>query len=111
MQNPKFQIFIGKNDEFYFRLRAANGEPILASEGYVGKAGCQNGVDSVKENATHDQRYERKIATDGQFYFVLKATNGEPIGRSEMYTTNAARDNGIEAVRKVAPGAPVEDTT
>lgn len=111
MDNPKFTIFPGVDDQFYFRLKAENGEPILASEGYVAKAGCRNGIESVKENAPDDQNYERKTATNGQFYFVLKAANGEPIGKSEMYTTEAGRDNGIEAVKRVAPDAPVEDTT
>ena len=44
MENPKFQIFTGANEEFYFRLRARNGEIILASEGYKSKQGCQNGM-------------------------------------------------------------------
>ncbi|UCH63454.1 MAG: YegP family protein [Fidelibacterota bacterium] len=111
MDNPKFQIFRGENDEFYFRLRARNGEIILQSEGYVNKAGCINGIASVKENAPDDEHYKRETADDGQLYFVLVAANGEPIGTSEMYTTDQARENGIEAVRGDAPAAPTEDTT
>lgn len=49
--NPKFEIYKDKKGEFRFRLKAANGEPILTSEGYVSKAGCQNGIESVKKNA------------------------------------------------------------
>lgn len=49
--NPKFEIFKDKAGEFRFRLKAGNGEPILASEGYVSKAGCKNGIDSVRRNA------------------------------------------------------------
>ena len=109
MKNPKFQIFVGKDDQFYFRLKAANGEIILGSEGYTAKPSCQNGIASVKENAPLDLRYKRKIASNGQFYFTLTGANGEPIGKSEMYTTEDARDNGIEAVKKTAPDANVED--
>ena len=109
MNNPKFQIFLGANDQFYFRLFAVNGQNILSSEGYKAKPGCQNGIESVKENAPSDQRYQRKTASDGQFYFTLTAANSEPIGKSEMYTTEDARDNGIEAVKKTAPDANVED--
>jgi uncharacterized protein YegP (UPF0339 family) len=47
----KFEIFKGKNDEFYFRFRAPNGEPMLASEGYTAKASAQNAIDSIKKNA------------------------------------------------------------
>lgn len=49
--NPKFEIYKDKKGEFRFRLKAGNGEPILVSEGYVSKAGCQNGIESVKKNA------------------------------------------------------------
>ena len=111
MDNPKFQIFLGDNEQFYFRLRAANGEPILASEGYVAKDGCENGIESVKENSPKDERYKREESDDEQYYFNLVAANGEIIGTSEMYTTEQARDSGIEAVKKVAPDAPTEDLT
>lgn len=108
--NPKFQIY-KSGSEYRYRLRARNGEIILHGEGYVSKQGCLNGIDSVKNNAPYDSRYERKVATNGQYYFVLKAANGEPIGVSETYTTTAARENGIQAVKSVAPTAPIEDLT
>jgi uncharacterized protein YegP (UPF0339 family) len=40
---------------------------------------------------------------------VLKAGNGEVIGIGETYTTIQNRENGIEAVKRDAPSAPVED--
>lgn len=49
--NPKFEMYMDKAGEFRFRLRARNGEIIAASEGYKAKAGCKNGIDSVRENA------------------------------------------------------------
>jgi uncharacterized protein YegP (UPF0339 family) len=111
MKNPKFQIFLGADDQFYFRLFAVNGQIILGSEGYTTREGCQNGIDSVKENASLDERFDRKTTASGGFYFTLTAANHQPIGNSETYTTEAARDNGIESVMKTAPDAGVEDTT
>lgn len=49
--NPKFELFRDKAGEFRFRLRATNGKIIAVSEGYVTKAACENGIDSVKTNA------------------------------------------------------------
>ena len=43
--------------------------------------------------------------------FDLKATNGQVIATSEVYTTDAACKNGIESVRKNAPVAAIEDQT
>ena len=39
----KFEIFKGKNGAYYFRLKAANGEIIATSEGYVAKQSAQAG--------------------------------------------------------------------
>ncbi|WP_367389076.1 YegP family protein [Lewinella sp. LCG006] len=112
MENPKFQLFKDSASEFRFRLRAKNGEIILrSSEGYASKQGCQKGIGSVKENAPIDSRYGRHTATNGKYYFILKAGNGEPLGISEMYNSTAGRENGIAAVKRDAPGAPTEDLT
>ena len=43
--------------------------------------------------------------------FDLKATNGQVIATSEVYTTEAACRKGIESVMKNAPVANVEDQT
>jgi uncharacterized protein len=109
MENPKFTIFkSGTNRQYYFRLRAINGEPILSSEGYISNQGCRNGIAAVKANAPFDSRYEKRDSY-GNYTFNLKATNGEIIGRSENYTSSWARENGISAVKRDAPGAPIED--
>ena len=50
-KNPKFEIYLDKAGEYRFRLKAANGEIILASEGYKAKASCKNGIESVRKNA------------------------------------------------------------
>jgi uncharacterized protein YegP (UPF0339 family) len=49
--NPKFEMYEDKSGEFRFRLKARNGEVIAVSEGYVAKASCLNGIDSVRRNA------------------------------------------------------------
>ena len=50
-------------------------------------------------------------ANGGGFFWHLKASNGEKLCHSEVYTTKAAAKNGIEAVKRVAPNAPVYDRT
>lgn len=107
----KFQIYNDKAGEFRFRLKAGNGQNILASEGYSAKSGCINGIESVKTNATNDARYERKQTASGKYMFNLKAANGQVIGTSESYESAAARDNGIESVKTNAPNANTDDST
>ena len=90
-----------------FDLKAGNGQVILTSEVYTTKAACQNGIESVKKNAPDAARYERQDSTNGKPTFNLKATNGQVIGTSELYESVAARENGIESVKKNAPDAEV----
>lgn len=105
----KFVITTRKNGEFQFNLNAGNGQSILASEGYTTKTACLNGVESVKKNSQDDARFERLESSNGKPYFNLKATNGQIIGNSEMYESVAARENGIESVKKNAPDSDVDD--
>ena len=51
VKHPKFEVFEDKGGKFRFRLKARNGEIILASQGYKSKDTCLNGVESVKNNA------------------------------------------------------------
>ncbi|MBE7517083.1 MAG: YegP family protein [Chloracidobacterium sp.] len=105
----KFEIKTGKNGKFHFNLKASNGQVILTSEKYESRAAAVKGIASVKKNAGNDKRFERKTAKDGSPYFVLTASNGEVIGKSEMYKAARSMENGIASVGKHAPDAAVAD--
>jgi uncharacterized protein len=100
----KFEIKKSADEQFMFNLEAANREVILTSETYSQKRSAEQGIASVKANASDDTRFERKTK-DGSPYFVLKAANGEIIGKSEMYSSVAAMENGIASVVKNAAEA------
>ena len=107
----KFEITTRKNGEFQFNLKAGNGQVILTSEGYQAKASALNGVESVRKHSQDDGNFERLTAKDGSPYFTLKAGNGQVIGHSEMYSGNAACENGITSVKTNAPDAALDDKT
>ena len=107
----KFEVYKDKKGEFRFRLKAANGEIILASEGYKDRAGVMKGVDAVKKNADLLARFERKASAAGKHYFVLKAANHQVVATSEQYATENARDNGIKSVIHTAALAATDDQT
>ncbi|MET0106354.1 MAG: YegP family protein [Sedimenticola sp.] len=106
-----FELYKDARGEFRFRLNASNGKTILSSEGYKQRSSAENGIASVKKNSPDDNRYERKETINGQFMFNLKATNGQVIATSHSFKTPATRDEGIEAVRRNAPEAGVQDLT
>ncbi len=107
----KFEIYKDKGGEFRFRLKAGNGEKILASEGYKEKSSAVNGVEAVRKNAPDDARYARKESSNGKHFFNLKAANHQVIGTSEMYEAASGMENGIESVKNNAPDASIDDQT
>ncbi|MFZ2494037.1 MAG: YegP family protein [Thermoanaerobaculia bacterium] len=106
-----FVIERSKSGKFKFNLRAGNNRVILTSELYESKAAAENGIESVRKNSSDDGRFERKSAKDGSRYFVLKAKNGETVGKSEMYTSASAMEKGVTSVRTSAGAAKVIDRT
>ena len=106
----KFELKEAANGQFHFNLKAGNGQIILSSEMYSSRSAAENGIVSVQKNAGDDSRYDRKESSNGKPFFTLKAGNGEVIGRSEMYESEAARDNGIESVKSNAPGASIAES-
>jgi uncharacterized protein len=106
----KFELKQSANGKYHFNLKAGNGQIILSSEMYESKAAAENGIASVQKNATDDNRFERKTSSNGKPFFTLTATNGQTIGKSEMYETAAAMENGIESVKTNAPGAAIAET-
>ena len=103
-----FELKSSSNAQYMFNLKAANHQVILTSEQYSSKAAAEGGIESVKKNAQNDARYQRKVAKDNSPFFVLVAANGEPIGRSEMYSSASAMESGIASVKANAPTATVK---
>ena len=96
--------------QYMFNLKAGNGEIILTGERYETKGGATGGISSVQTNCTNDSRYEKKTSKDNQPYFALKEANGQDIGTSEMYSSTAARDNGIQSVKTNRTTTDTPDT-
>ena len=107
----KFVITKGKDKKYYFNLKASNGQVILTSQGYKDRRSCVAGIDSVRKNSTNDKRFEVKASKNGQEYFVLNATNGQVIGKSQMYKSGSGCRNGKQSVAKNAADAKVVDET
>lgn len=109
MKNNKYQITKSRDGQFYFELIANNSKTILTSETYTTKQNCINGIESCKKHSLEDRFFIREISSDNKFYFNLRASNGQPIGTSEMYETNQGRENGIESVKENGPISPIVD--
>lgn len=107
----KFELKKSSNGKFFFNLLAGNGQTVLTSEMYESKPSALNGIESVKKNATDAGRFEALVNKSGAPYFVLKAGNGQVIGQSQGYSSEATRDAGIASVAGAADGAATSDLT
>lgn len=107
----KFHLKKASNGQFHFNLEASNGQPILTSELYKSKDSALNGIESVRKNAVREGAFEPMTGKDGRPYFVLKAGNGQVIGQSQMYTSAAGCNLGMESVTRHAPEAELVDET
>lgn len=94
----QFQVIKGLSGAYFFHLRANNGEIVLQSQSYTTRASAVNGVTSVKGNGRVPSRFEVLPATNGQWYFVLKAGNGAVIARGENYVSKSNAERAVNTV-------------
>jgi uncharacterized protein YegP (UPF0339 family) len=106
-----FELSKSSDGQFRFVLKAGNAETILTSELYTTKSAAENGIASVRSNSPLEERYEKKTASNGKFYFNLKAGNHQVIGSSQMYASEQSRDKGIASVKTNGPSQTVKDNT
>lgn len=64
----------------------------------------------MRKHCTVDGNFERKTAKNGKIYFTLNASNGQAIGKSQMYASAASCEKGIASVKANAPTAPIAES-
>lgn len=106
-----FELKKAKDGQFHFNLKAGNGEIVLTSEMYKTRTSAENGIASVQKNSGDASRYESLTASNGKFYFTLKAVNHQVIGQSQMYSDAVSRDKGLASVQKNGSSDGVKDLT
>ena len=106
-----FELSKSSDGQFKFVLKAGNGEVVLTSELYKTRASADNGIASVRTNSPLEERYDKKVASNGKFYFNLKAGNHQVIGTSQMYATEQSRDKGVASVKNNGGTETVKDKT
>ncbi|HET9993512.1 MAG TPA: YegP family protein, partial [Kofleriaceae bacterium] len=89
----------GSTNQFRFNVFASNGQVVLSSESYTTAAAAWNGAFAVQDAATLDASFAIKTSADNRFYFTLTAQNGQIVGISQMYTTQASAQAGIASVK------------
>ncbi|MEO9147147.1 MAG: YegP family protein [Ginsengibacter sp.] len=107
----KFETFVGKNNEHYFRLINEEGKVLLSSEGYTQKENLLNGIESVKKNIALADKFEMKTGENGKHYFNLKAANGQVLSTSAKWDSLEMRDTWMKKMKTEVPQAKVLELT
>ena len=87
------------NEPFSFIFVNAEGKTIIKSENYAQKASAKNGIESVIKNSQEDSRYELKESSNAKAFFNIKSTNGQIVGTSALFDTEAARSAAIAELK------------
>lgn len=105
-----FQLYQDKGGKFRWRLRARNSKIIAdGGEGYVHKADCEHGIALVTQWDGKEEVYQD---AGGGYRWRLRVANGNIVADSgEGYASQSNCTRAIATVKRVAPGARLDDQT
>jgi hypothetical protein len=107
----KYELKKSDGGKYFFNLKAGNHEVILTGELYETKGEAEAALETVRQRGGNPGNFERKISSASQPFFVLFNETGNALGRSEMYSSEKAMENGIESVGRNAATAGLADLT
>lgn len=102
-----FHSFFNPDGKFYFQFNEAFGTPILFSQGYKSEKSRDNGIQSIIRNASMKKQYEFKKNKKGKLFFILKAKNGQEIGRSKLFGTRQEMEEKLTIISQIKSTVPV----
>ena len=91
----RFEILQSVNRKYSFRLIASNGAIILSGEFFNTKHEALQAIDKIRQNVNSIDKIIKKTSSDDYYYFVVVDENKKIIAKSELYATEAGRENGI----------------
>jgi uncharacterized protein len=94
---PSFELWKSTDGQFRFHLSNATAEILVTSEGYTTRTNALNGLLSVLAHGGSAASYQVKAATNGRYYFNLKAVNGQIIGTGGSHATEAKAQADVAA--------------
>jgi uncharacterized protein YegP (UPF0339 family) len=85
-----------KEKIFGFVLKTDSGTVLLNSVDFDNELKAQQAIKNFEAIKTPNISFERKTNHKGEFLFSLKNKNGNLIGNSESYQSEAGMENGIK---------------
>ena len=105
MKAGTFVLRYHRSTHYFFVLRAPDEATLLIGKGYATRLEALHAIDTLRLVAARDDQYQRLTSATGRPYFTLRAANEEVLATSETYSTQALREEAIEAVKRYAATA------
>lgn len=105
-----FEIGIGPNNMFQWKLFGPNGNVTLTSRGFGNKEDVFAEIRAVKEAAPFNERYERRAEEAGKLTFRLKSASHQVLATGGPFVKEEEREQAIAVVRKSVEAAIMDKT-
>lgn len=103
--NGKVEVFC-ENKQWYFLLKASNGEVLMESQGYSAKTGALSGLDNVKK-ALEAQNFRVSRDKQNRYMFTLYASNNQALITGHTYPSKENCLAAVDSVRRFGLKAKV----
>ncbi len=87
-------------DAFRFTLMTEGGSTLLTSIPFSNRLELVSTVKNLSDLKKSQNIFERKTNHEGRFLFSVKDAQGNLIGHSELYYSEAGMENGIKNLKK-----------
>lgn len=98
-RSASFETFEGLDGRHYFHVLAGNGANLLRSQGYASRGAAEDGIQSVLTTGPNKDGYEILEAANGDYYFNVRASNGQVLGTSQLFASRASADRSATTLR------------
>jgi uncharacterized protein YegP (UPF0339 family) len=104
----KFEVKMGVEGKYQFKIFGKTGLPVVVSPGFQHKDSCMEAVRAVKANCKVQSGYTKRTLNDGKHEFVLKAPNHKIVVTGGPYDTVQLCDEAIAAVKDADQAAVID---
>lgn len=97
-----------EDGEWFFRLKASNGEVLLISQGYTSKSGCLSGLDTAK-SAIEEGAFTVTRDSQDRYQFKLYGSNNQALLTGQSYGSKDRAISAMNSVRRFGLKADIEE--
>ena len=107
--SARYELTAQKGGKFVYCLKTTIGQVMFTSPEFGTKAEALAAIEQCRASTPNESQFELKKLPTQALFFVLKSSDGQVLGTSELYGTNDWRAKGIATVKSMGPSADLDD--